>query len=360
MKILTRYLLKSLLCPLLYCMLGFSLIFIIDDLFNHFSDFLEGGARPVEMLYYYSQLLPSVTVLILPVCLLLAMLYSLSRLTRHSEIIAMRAGGVSIYRIVMPFISVGILASLLAAFVNEVIAPDSAWRASKFVEYQEAGRDNEIFFARNLALKNRSRVWMIQKLDTRDSSMYNVELVEQRPDGSDAVKYQADKALWLDGRWWFMDMTVQNYKENGDLSGPPEIVLQKEMRDLRETPQTFMAEIKDPQHLSAREMRHYIRSKKGISENTRARLMVDMHSRLAAPFACLVVTLIGVPVGAHTGRRGAFAGIMLAVSLFFVFYILQLSGQALGKRELIPDWIGGWLPVIVFGAASPWFIHRMR
>jgi lipopolysaccharide export LptBFGC system permease protein LptF len=132
------------------------------------------------------------------------------------------------------------------------------------------------------------------------------------------------------------------------------------MRDLRETPQTFMAEIKDPEYLSAREMLHYLRSKKEISSNTRARLLVDFHSRIAVPFACLIVTLIGVPVGAHTGRRGAFAGIMVAMTLFFGFYILQLTGQALGKQEIIPAFLGGWLPVIVFGAASPLFIHRMR
>jgi lipopolysaccharide export system permease protein len=361
MKILTRYLLKSLFQPLIYCLLGFSLIFIIDDLFNHFSDFLEKGIRPMEILYYYySLVLPPVIVIIMPACLLLAMLYSLSRLTRHSEIIAMRAGGVSICRIVIPFISIGILATLLTAYINENVAPDAAWQAEKFLDYQRAGRNDEIFFARNLALKNRSHVWMVNKFDMRDHSMYNVELVEQRPDGSDALKYQAAKALWLDGRWWFMDLTVQAYKENGDLSGPPEMLLQKEMRDLRETPQTFMAEIKDTHYLSAKEMRHYLRSKKGISSNTRARLLVDMHSRLAAPVACLVVTLIGVPVGAHTGRRGAFAGIMVAMSLFFLFYILQLTGQALGKQELVPAWLGGWLPVILFGAASPLFIHRMR
>lgn len=360
MKILTKYLLKSLLSPLFYCLLGFSLIFVISDLFENFSDFLESGIRPLEILYYYSQILPPVMVLILPACLLLAMLHSLSRLTRHSEIIAMRAGGVSIYRIVMPFIGVGIAASLCIAYINENVAPDSAWRAAKFLEYQKAGRDNEIFFTRNLALKDRNRVWMVQKLDTRDHSMYNVELIEQRSDGSDAVKYQAGKALWLDGRWWFMDVTVQAYKENGDLDGPPEMILQKEMRDLRETPQTFMAEIKDTEYLSAREMRRYIRSKKGISDSTRARLQVDMHSRLAAPFACLVVTLIGVPIGAHTGRRGAFAGIMVAMTLFFVFYILQLTGQALGKQQILSPVLGAWLPVIVFGTASPWFIHRMR
>lgn len=360
MKILTKYLLKSLFQPLFYCLLGFSLIFIIDDLFNHFSDFLDNGVRPVEMLYYYSLMLPPVLVVIMPACLLLAMLYSLSRLTRHSEIVAMRAGGVSIYRIVMPFIGVGILASVLTAFINEKIAPDAAWKAEKFLDYQRAGRDDEIYFARNMALKSRDHVWMVQKLDMRDHSMYNVELVEQRPDGSDAVKYKAAKALWLDGRWWFMDFTMQTYKENGDLFGAPEMLLQKEMRDLRETPQTFMAEIKDPQYLSARELRYYLKSKNGISSSTRARLKVDMYSRLAAPFACLVVTLIGVPVGAHTGRRGAFAGIMVAMSLFFIFYILQLTGQALGKQELVSAWVGGWLPVLIFGVASPLFIYRMR
>jgi lipopolysaccharide export system permease protein len=260
----------------------------------------------------------------------------------------------------VPFIAVGIGATLLAFYLNEKIAPNAAWRAEKCLDYQRAGRDDEIYFADMLLLKDRNHDWVIQKFDLRDYSMYNIQLVEQRPDGSMAVKYQAAKALWLDGHWWFTDLVVQAYRENGDPSGPSEMLLQKEMRDLHETPQTFMAEIKETQYLSARELRRYLRMKKELSENQRARLMVDMHSRLATPFACLIVTLIGVPVGAHTGRRGAFAGIMVAVSLFFLFYILMLAGQALGKQELLPAWLGGWLPVILFGAASPLFIFRMR
>jgi len=362
MKILTKYLLKSLLLPLLYCLSGFTLLFIVGDLFDNFSDFLENGTAPLEMFYYYSLLLPSVMVLILPVCLLLSMLYSLSRLTRHSEIVAMRAGGVSIYRIVWPFIGVGILASALTGFINETVAPDAAWRAEQYLDYQSSGRADDIYFARNIALKNsrRNHVWMIQKLDTRDGSMYNVELVEQNADTSDAIKYQAEKALWLDGRWWFMNLAIQHYNETGDLAGAPELILQQEMRNLRETPQTFMAEIKDPEYLSSREMRRYLRTHKGFSENTVARLKVDLHRRLATPFICLIVTLIGVPVGAHTGRHGAFRGIMTAMMLFFGFYLLQLGAQALGKQELIAAWLGGWLPILVFGLASPLFIHRMR
>lgn len=360
MKILTKYLLKSLLLPLFYCMLGFTLIFIINDLFDNFSDFLQSDIRPVEILTYYSLVLPPVIVLILPACLLLAMLYSLSRLTRYSEIIAMRAGGVSIYRIIKPFIGVGIVATLLSGLLNEVVVPDSAYRAKQFLEYQKKDRTEEIYFSYNIALKRDRHVWHIQKLDTRDRSMYNVELVEQREDNSDAVKYQAEKALWLDGRWWFMDVTVQHYESNGDLAGAPELILQKEMRELTETPDTFMAEIKDPQFLSSREMVDYLGAQTGVSDDTRARLEVDLHARMATPFVCLLVTIIGVPVGAHTGRRGAFAGIMMALSLFFGIYITQLIAQGLGKQEIIPAWLGGWLPIILFGSITPFMIHRMR
>ena len=360
MKILTRYLLKSLLYPLFYCVLGFSLIFIINDLFDNFSDFLENGIRFRDVLYYYSLLLPPVMVVILPACLLLSMLYSLSQLTRHSEIVAMRAGGVSIYRVVMPFVGVGLLASLVVFLINEKLFPDAEWRSEQFRQYQKADHNEDVFMARNLALKTRNHVWMVQQLDTRDCSMKNIEIIEQRPDGSDAVKYQAEQARWLDGQWWLIDLTVQVYKENGDLDGPKEIKLQQEMRGFRETPQTFISEIKDPRYLSATEMRRYLRSKTGISERARARMKVDMHSRMAAPFACLIVTLIGVPVGAHTGRRGAFAGIMVAMSLFFAFYILQLLAQYLGKQGLISPWLGGWLPIVVFSTISPFFIYRMR
>ncbi len=360
MKILTKYLLRSLIGPLLYCMLGLSLLFIINNLFDNFSVFLESGIKPLEILYYYGLVLPPVIVLILPACLLLAMLYSLSRLTRHSEIIAMRAGGVSIYRIVMPFIGVGILATLLSGFLNEVVTPDAAYRAEQFMKYQEQNRIEDIYFASNIALKRGGHVWHIQKFDTRDLSMRNVEFIEQHADNSDTIKYQAEKALWRDGRWWFIDVTVQHYAENGDLRGAPELILQKEMRDLTETPQTFLTEIKDAQYLSSQEMMEYLEVKTDISADTRARMAVDLHARMATPFVCLLVTVIGVPVGAHTGRRGALAGIMMAILLFFGIYILQLISQALGKQVIIPAWLGGWLPIILVGATVPFMIHRMR
>jgi len=240
------------------------------------------------------------------------------------------------------------------------VAPDAAFRAEQFLERQERGRSDDIYFANNIALKRDRQDWYVERFDTRDYTMENVKLTQQHPDGTDARCIQAKKASWMDGRWWFLDITIQQYDENGDLFGAPEILLMNEMSELTETPKTFMSEIKDTQYLSSSEMRSYLHSKKEISDNDRARLEVDLHSRVATPLVCLIVTLIGIPVGAHTGRKGALAGIMLALSLFFIFYAFQLFSQYMGKEEWISAWLGGWLPVILFGAATPFMIHRMR
>ena len=79
--------------PLLYLLLAFTLLFVIADLMDNASDFLSSGASPLMMAKYYSLQLPSLVIFIDPICLLLATLYSLSMLTRHSEIVAMRASG---------------------------------------------------------------------------------------------------------------------------------------------------------------------------------------------------------------------------------------------------------------------------
>ena len=361
MKILTKYLLKSLLGPLFYCLLGFSLLFIINDLFDNFSDFLSSDIGFVAILHYYALLMLPAMVMILPACLLLSILYSLSSLTRHSEIIAMRAGGISIYRIIVPYMGVGVVATLLCAFLAEKVAPQADYDQKQFLNYYTSGQREDTFFSESIALKNGENDWYIQRMNTQDRSLYGVRLECPRTDAAGRVKYEAEKAFWADGSWWFTDVTVQLYDEKGDLDGAPQIVLQKQMRSMQETPETFLIEVKgESRFLSAEEIIYYLQSKKELSENRRIRLQVDLHAKLATPLVCIIVTLFGIPVGAHTGRRGALAGIMTAISLFFVFYALQLIMQYLAKQGLVPPWVGGWLPIILCGIGAPILIHRMR
>ena len=204
------------------------------------------------MAYYYTLRLPSMVIMIVPICLLLAVLYSLSTLTRHSEITAMRASGISIYRIIRPYMLMGILCFAVTAVVNEYTGPKFAYRADQFVENQK--HSDEEVYQEQIAFKNpiSNHIWYIQQFDTRNYTMEGIELVQQRKDGTDRAKYNVSKARWMDGRWWFEDGSIQEYDELGNLAGTAETFQTLEMRKLPEVPEDFMGEIKDPAYRGAR------------------------------------------------------------------------------------------------------------
>jgi len=360
MKILIRHLFTNLLQPLLYLLLAFTLLFVIADLMDNSSEFLKYKISPMTMLHYYSLQLPSLVIFIVPICLLLATLYSLSMLTRHSEIVAMRASGISIYRIVRPYMLMGFLCFLFTAVVNEYTGPKFAYRAHQLLESQE--KDSDDVYFENIPYRNPTvgHTWYIEGFDTRTYIMKGITLRQRRPDGSDKAKITARKGHWLDRRWWFEDGSIQRYDENNNLDGPAEEFQTLEMRDLPEIPEDFMGEAKDAEHQSSLELWRYIQTHQYLSPETLNKYEVDFHHKLTMPFVCIIATLIGIPVGTHTGRKGALAGIMMAIGMFFGFYGMQFTMEYLAKQMIILPWIGAWSAVIAFYLIGSAMIWRMR
>lgn len=361
MKILVRHLFINLLKPLAYLLLTFTMLFVIADLTDNITEFLRAGtAAPTLLVQYYSLQLPSLIIFIVPICLLLATLYSLSQLTRHCEIVAMRASGVSIYRIVRPYLFMGFLCFLFTAAVNEYTGPRFAYRAHQLLESQSKATDDVYFERIPYENPTAGRTWYIESFDTRTFTMQGITLRQRRPDGSDLTKTAARKGYWLDRRWWFEDVTIQRFDADNLRDGPAETVQTLEMRDLSEIPEDFLGEAKDAEHQSSLELWNYIQTHQFLSAETLTKYEVDLHHKLTMPFFCLIATLIGIPVGAHTGRKGAFAGIMMAIGLFFGFYALQFTMEYLAKQMLLLPWIGAWTAVFVYFILGGVLIHRMR
>ena len=350
----------NLLAPLVYLLLVFILLFIIGDLMDNASDFLKSGASPKMMLHYYSLQLPSMIIFIVPICLLLATLYSLSQLTRHSEIVAMRASGIDIYRIVRPYMFMGLVCFALTALVNEYTGPKFAYRANQLLEAQKHDSDDIYFEEIPYENPTSGHSWFIESFDTRTFTMEGITLRKRREDGSDQIKLTAKKGFWLDNRWWFEDGRIQHFDENNDRKGGVEKFQTMEMRHLPEIPEDFLGEAKDPAFQSSLELWKYIQTRQFLSEETLAKYEVDFHHKLTMPFICLIATIIGIPVGAHTGRKGAFSGIMMAIGMFFGFYALQFTMEYLAKQMIILPWVGAWTAVLIFYAIGSVLIHKMR
>ncbi|AKJ64245.1 LptF/LptG family permease [Kiritimatiella glycovorans] len=363
MKLIYRYLLGKLLLPLGCILTGFTLLYVIYDMVDKSSDFIEHDFPAVAVFRYYALQLPSFLTLIIPAALLLGVLYSLARLSRHHEITAMRATGISIYRLAGPYLVVGLVASAATFLINERYAPDAAWRAEQLMAYHESDPDerSEVYFAAALPLKlpRRNRDWFVERFDTRDYTMHGVTMTQQHPGGS-ATEYETQRALWIDGRWWFMDVTVREFDADGNLKGAPEFALQKEMTRLTENPRDFLSVIKPTEFMSAAELRHYLRRNPQLSDEVRARKRTDLMHRLATPWVCVIVVLLGIPVGAHTGRQGVFAGVATTLLFFFGYYLCQLTGEALAKKELLDPVAGAGAPVLIFLVIGAALVYRMR
>ena len=365
MKLVSRYLLRHLFRPWIYVMAGFSIVAVLVDLFGNFVDFMEAGTSLKSVLLYYAILLPTYLPYLLPISLLLALLYALWQLGKHSELIAMRASGLSLAQLVAPYLTTGLLASFLLLGINELFNPWATHWARQFLLLQGSKHAGQGHLAPNLAYKNTPgrRIWRIDVFDPRPAASYEmlgVNLTQQRPDGSDEFRMDAERARWIDGHWWFENVETRYYDVRNDPTGPVESSPSLEMTMLSETPKDFVNEIKDANERSAVEILQFIASHQGISKETRNRLMVDFHYRLAAPWLCLIVVLVGVPFGFHTGRRGMGLGILFALLAFFGYYILMGLGLAYGKQQMISPVVAGWLPDAVFFVLGLVLLRRIR
>lgn len=362
MKLIDRYILRQFLVPLCFCLLTFSMVFVVFDLFEHLSSFITAKTPIPAIIRYYLYVLPALAVYIGPISLLLGLLYALWQMTSHSELIAMRSGGISMMRIALPLLSVGLAASLTVSVIQEFIAPASSWWAAQFIERQERGEDLSSRFAFDLPYKNERahRIWAIGRFDLMTHEMRDVKLIQQREDGSDYETIRAGEVRYYDGRWWFFKVMRQRY----DLYNNPVAAVESEplleMRELTELPRDFANEVKDPLFLSALELLGFLKSHRNLSDKTQSRYMVDLHSRLAMPWTCLVVVLFGLPFGVHTARQSAFTGFIMALSTFFAYYLLMMVSQWMGKQMMMPPLLSAWLPNLAFLAIGLILMRRVR
>ncbi len=362
MKLVDKYILKNVLTPLTYCLLAFLMLFVIFDLFSNLSDFIEAGTPLPQVLRFYIYLLPSILIFIVPISLLLAVLYGLSSLTRSNELTAMRASGISLYRLMIPIIGIGLCATLIVGAVNETLAPWSAYWTDQFVRAETYDGEVSFFVTQNLPYKNprERRDWIIGEFDRETYDMLRIEVYQEHEGGAGSQRLIARKGQWDGSQWWFFDVTTQELDPRGYPMGAPRTVSMMMMDQLNEQPRDFINVTKDPEFLSSRELIAFLRAHQHISEEALARHAVDLHYRLAMPWTCLIVTLLGLPMGAHTGRKGALRGIIMALVLFFSFYVFINLGMALGKKQMIDPWLSVWTPNLIFLVIGVVMVRHMR
>ena len=373
MRLLDRYLFRELLTPLAYCLGGFLIFYISFYLFTDVAEMQERKLHLLDVIEYCAALTPGFLVLVLPVALLLAMLYTLTNLARHNEITAMRAAGLSLWRICAPFFAVGLLASGLLFALTEVVVPRSDdWAFRIKTRYVQKAEDNKLqSLAREFGLNNEraQRKWYIREYDARRMEMRHLTVYWLLKDGS-SRQMSADRAVRTNGVWTFFGVTEYSQAAPGaelvKVFLPTNVVA---MPEFDETPQQIQGEIKmsnyetlDPrtQNIPLPEILEFLRQHPRLPPQNVSALLTVFHGRIAAPWTCLVVVLIAIPFGAGSGRRNLFFGVAGSIFIVAGYLVTEKLSLAVGTAGILPAGLAAWLPNLLFGATGIALTARVR
>src|SRR4051812_38239744 len=185
MRLLDRYVLRNFFEPFFLCFFGFLAIWLIFDLSDNGPDFISEHASLRIVLQFYLTQLPAIVMIVLPVGLLLALLFSMSKMSRSNEIISMLTAGCSVVRVIFPLIIVGVLASLLLLALNYSLAPHAEGIKKVALSQITRGRsmierpalESHLFRDRDTL-----RTWYVKRMRQDDAMLSDVVIIQQDKD----------------------------------------------------------------------------------------------------------------------------------------------------------------------------------
>jgi lipopolysaccharide export system permease protein len=374
MRLLDRYLLRELVIPFGYCLIGFLVFWISSELFTQMAEFQKLKLTGGEIVEYYTVKTPEMLVVVLPIAFLLSLLYTLTDLGRHQELTAIRAAGVSLVRLAWPHFGVGMLLSLAVFAMNELLVPESLEVAEQILNRHQAGQPTAtrrqweqklgFYYAPG------QREWMIESYNLASYDMIRPHVVWRLSDGA-RKEILAERAAWANDVWVFTNLYVLTYSPTPGKLPDREQFEVLVMPEFAETPAQIKSEIKINKlnslnavkrtQLSIREIIDY-RQLHPHDRNKKKDAMLDtkLHERFALPWTCLFVVLIALPFGAASGRRNVFVGVASSIVICFAYFVLQQLALALGTGGYVPPWISAWAPNALFGIVGLVLIWRVR
>ncbi|MEA3188138.1 MAG: lipopolysaccharide export system permease protein [Chthoniobacter sp.] len=360
-RILDRYVLKNFLVPFALCFLGFLAIWLVFDLSDNGPDFIEAHVAPVRVALFYATQLPQITVICLPVGLLLALLYSLSRMSRSNEIISMLTAGRSVVRILFPLILMGVLASFASLALNYKLGPHSEDAKRTLLEQITKGKDKTSSLEAQL-FRNRAnnRTWFVQTMKKNANDLHGVHIIQQDADGNITTKWYARRAVFepMTRTWNFERGKTVNFDSEGNITGE-DLWLEgsRKIENWSETPWRIASSNLEAQSLSVPELRDYLRFNADFPDAQLAPYRTHLQYRWALPWSCLVVIFIAAPLGIVYSRRGVLAGVASSIFIFFGMIFLTNLFLALGKGGRISATTAAWAPNVLFATVGFFLLY---
>ncbi len=365
MTILDRYVLKKFLVPFLYCFFGFIAIWFVFDLSDNGPDFIEGKASFGFILEFYLSQIPEIVVISLPVGQLLALLYSLTQMSRSNEIISMLGAGRSVVRVLMPLFLFGLVLTGISAYFNYEGAPQAAKTKKEMQREIVRGEVREEAIKGHL-FRNRenNRTWFMRLIRPDRQLINDFQIIQQNYKGEIVTQMYGTQAIYDDATsTWTMDnVKLLRMSPNGDIEDTS-FAHEVKISTYSETPWRIASSIMNSDFMSVPELRDYLKFNSDFPADRLAPFRTNLVYRFALPWVCVVVVFLAAPMGIVYSRRGILGSVAMAITLFFSLVFCMSLSLAFGKGGAISPAFAAWAPLAIFfviGLLLLWFRSTAR
>ncbi len=366
--LLEHYTLSAFLQPLFFCFISFSSLWVIMDLLDNLKDFQATGSSIRDIVRFYLALLPYIYTQIMPVALLLAVLYALTRMSRANELISMLGVGRSLSQVLRPIFLVTIHACVLSMAANYYWAPRAEGNREAITRAMSVHSTDSIM-ASQIMFRNEQthRIWYVGtfpfSLRSGKERMHGLQVREENADGTPARTILASSASWSPRAGWrFYDGSEMTY-QNGTVTQIRPFPQQKDGQrimgetGIEETPWGIVSYALQADYMSVPEIVSYLTAHPKAAREKLASFRTHLWQRFAQPWQAFALVLVAAPLGVAYSRRGSVGGIASSVFIFFIFMFANNLFLNLGKGDHLPPWLTVWLPHLLFGGLGLVLLH---
>jgi LPS export ABC transporter permease LptG len=360
--ILDRYITRQFLGIFGICLSALFSMWLLIDLSDKIGDFRSTEDVVSTILTFYITRSPAIFLLLLPYSLLLALLYSLGKLSTHREIISMIQSGRGVIRITLPLIIAGAFCTLFSMGLNYHWAPIAEGRQNEIIaraNSQETAKASQVLF-RN---PDSRRLWMIGAFPPdyeKGRPLRNIEVTTTTADHQIKSRISASQATWdrETRRWTFENPVVRKYSPGEaplDVSPPGALT----MDAWSETPWQLIKPGLRAAYMGIPDLNTWLRDNAMHQQYADpSPYLTQWHYRWALPFTCLVTVLLATPLAIHFSRRGAGGGVFLAVVLSALMLLISNIILALGEAGTLNPALAAWLPNLTFTLLGLYLFRR--
>ncbi len=357
MRIIDRYILKSIITIFIGMVVTFAFLFILIDTFSNLQDFIAKKVSFETIAQYYISFLPMIIVNTSTMACLMSVLFTYSTLSSHNEIVAIRTSGMNFWQVTRPAIIFTLMVSAGVFLVNECFVPRSSLMNQEIRDAQIkvtlAEKAHGLPIIKDLSLYGlKRRLFFIDTFDPNTNVLNGISIIGHDRNQNMTEKIVALKGIWTGIAWKFLDCQITSYKSSlPNVPGEVKVYPEKLM-DIKETPKDFLKQRLDVTAMNIRQLSEYIhRFSDSGAVKAINNLKVDLFQKIALPLRNIVIVLAGLPfvlVNSSKRKAATFASIGVALIISFIYYVLDAVGLALGKGGGLPDWICAFIAPLTF------------